>query len=732
MGNRPSCPSEQWKQQILDPTQDWGDPVVKLISGDGVSLDIDGNGTDPQPELLQYFKSCDSIDNPALPCPIGNSPKMQGCPDCEFSMYYQTKSYAWDLQDLEAGPKCPYDMDNSFIHGALSTAEIAYAMWWHHLATWMRIQDLCGGVKVKDSTGATVPLEDLLWPHFYHMYNNKWGKCQIDAFLEQYPETPAEAQEALRNNYTDDIQTKYGLLNGYNFYSLPAPPNANWDYSGVVSAQYYCREKGHDFFVNHMKTNLRRLTIAQTNFAGSFFGNPMWNHAQWQEAFRLAIGTDCTGKTLANGKLDTGKDWIDLWAAAYVEMGLLTPGKSADDYFDPANSAGIVNPFTDPAYTGNLPGLASLDGLGSEMIHRVTTDPSGHNYTNECATKDITETLIPYAAGGVVGVTAAMVIPGEMTKLLAFGLGAFTGYELASSVYGYQVYFNEGASEKGKDRAAFALSVGSPLLLTAGLYELNVIPAQFTSTGGKIGLVAVVGGISYMVLYPGVKQLFDVGGDILETALSPVSIATGILHSIFDGCAAHTLNTTLVCKCESSNAKPLMTDALLQDLYGVTGQQLKLRTEAMEAALTSPTWGADPYYMGTCNSDGFMSTPTACLSAGEWAYELWDKTNPDLDAQATAMRNAFAPVVDPTNPSYLPPSDADTKTCGKFGPYARLGGASLNRMGSEGTCYDFRAPGNTADPKQPGPQMELGVATSYDWSKIQSAEQPKNGSCTIL
>lgn len=743
MGGGPSCLSDDNK---------------KLILSSGACAVVAPTGAYPVPVLDSYFNSCDVQSNAMLPCPTAMDPTLRNCNECGPMNY----PYFWNTSNLSLQSHCISDAEsNQQTYGNLGnefwrTDELVFSMFMQHQTTWWRIQDLCAGVKVKNDAGATVPLEDLLWPEFYHFYNMDIGKCQVDAFLAKYPETPDAAQTALKNNFTDEVQALYGLLNGYDWAASRLSINAqntsgkypeemgtmasalfilqyaDWPIDGPGGNIFWQDQRGATGIdvKEGIKSAYRRLPLEATDFVSGFFGNPFWTADEWQQAFRLALGVDCGGAGVAsNSQLSSPADWFDVWAQNYINAGLAAGGNSADHYFDPKLHAGEVNPYSDPDYSGNLPYQIPVEDVQGNMIHRVTIDPTAHGYDNKCDSKDITEKYLPVLGGVLLGGVTSMIVPGEFAKVGAFGLGAYTGYEVISSVYGRTTLWWEGTiyQNEGEKNAALAISVGFAPLCIAGMFELGFVPAQLSTGASKISFLGMVGAMGYYILYPGVSTILVDGGDFLEMLLAPVSAVTGVIHWIDDGCSGHQMHWNTVCKCEQSNAKPLMTDALLQDLNGVTGKQLQLRTECMEAALTTGVWGTDPYFMGDCSSNGWMSTPTACLSAGEWAYDLWPQ---ELESLARPMKNQILPCLDPENPSMLPPTEADAP-CAKYGKYARMGGATLNRMGSEKTCYDFRAPGNTADPTQPGPSMQLGLPTSYDWSKVGPAA-PAQSDCVIL
>lgn len=691
MGNTLPCPS----QDLID-NELASDSTYTVVG------QVRDGGQHPHPRFWAFLQSCQTSGsvNPLMPCPYnaGDEHVM----NCECGVYQE---YLWDVGFPEKGPICLSTPNGNStaaqasIGVGLQTDEFAYSILMQHETTWARIVDLCGGSE---------DLANDLWPHFYHMYNIKYGKNQVDDFIanSKIP-VPQAAIDALKANYTDDVQKLYGLMNGYDWQNSQAYFSSGLYQFNTVGANQL-QYVGYD-----LKKVYKRMTIGQTDFTGGYFGNPFWDHNEWQEAFRKVLGTIMDKKSINNGK-----DFIDAWAQAYVDEGLIGPGKSADDYFDPSLHPGTKNPFTDPDYTGQLPALVPLNKVGQEMIHRETKDPTAHGYDSPCGKADITSTLLPIFAGVIGGGISSMIIPGIGAKFGAFATGFYACYETVDSVYGFDAMVNQDTVNQysGEKKAALALSVAMPVCAAGGLIELGWVPESFQTTTGEIAFMGAVGGLGFFILKPAIEPLLVEGGAVAETLLSPLSVVTGFVHWIADGCASHEVYFHITCKCENSNTKPLMRDALLQDLYGVTDQQLALRTGCMNAAMTTGLWGSDPVFMGSCDGKGWMSTPTACVSAGEWAYQIWD---PSLDSLCNPMWSQISHCVDPYNASFLPPLPEDAPCVSKYGKYARQGGIK-QRPGDTTQCYDYRAP--------PGTQ-ELGVATSYKWPSSSSTQ---TNECNIL
>jgi len=705
------CPSEQnvqWSQICL-----YGDkPCIHAITGP--------SGVFPYPDYETFIQGrC--TNSLTLRCPFDMTEQAQGC-SCGQS------NYKVDLNNEVAGPVCANESATDPGAQWLTEEEYAFSVAMMHMATWARIVDLCGG----DAT-----LADTAWPHFYHFYNTPQGKAEVDGFLSSTQNLPPDLVTALKTNFTDRVQQFYGLLNGYRWSTavinvwftgaFPAPPqtvssaSAYTAFLPLLDPSHYndiTIDGQHYSGMEALKRLYFRETIEQTyankSAHGTRFGNPFWDESQWQEAYRRAIGAD-----KLNNPIGTAKDFFDEWAQAYIDAGLAAPGKSADNYFDPPEVPGLQNPYTDPNYDGNLPGLVPWEDA-APFVHRDTRDPTGHNYSNECGTDDIVAKILPYVAGAFGGVVTGMIIPGEMAKIGGFVAGGFACFQVIKANYGETAdfwYQTENRVDRERD-ASLALSVGIPTLFFGGLYELNVLPDRLAAN--PVLFFGAVAGFSYYAIFPGFNHALQQGASILHVLLSPLDIAGTVLHGLFDGCDKHKSNLGIQCYCENANLKPLLTEAIVQDLWGTTGSQQVMRTQCMEAALTTGSWGTDPVNIGTCDlSNGWMNTPLACISAGEWAYGKWDPKLNQTDA--TQWQSEFLHCGDPYNPSMIPPMNGVDDACVKqYGEHARAGRPGY---GVAGNCYDFRAPVG---------QQQLGVPTSYDWSKLNKGKPPGSSECSIL
>jgi hypothetical protein len=560
---------------------------------------------------------------------------------------------------------------------------------------------------------------------------------------------PQAAIDALHNNFSDDNQRLYGLLNEFDFsrncgytyyvpsggfgkaYFTEAGSLPNWiiaNYPDSWSPTSEVPDSALPALADVFAACYLKKTLNESNFNHDYaeYGSPFWTQAQRQDAYRKALGSFYPPNA---PDVTNSKDWIDIWAQAYVNTGIVGGGKSADQYEDPADVPGMTNPYQgedNGLFDGLLPYKPEEIFASAEAV-RDTKDTTQH-YKNECNSKSLIEELLPIGCAVIAGGVSGMIIPGQISKVIAAGVGGISTYSVVSSIYGQQALMWWGTSKRndGEKLAARLITVGFPAAFAMGLVELGYVPAFFSTFEKKSMLVFGSGALGYVLFEKPLEDGLVLGGDAAEIMLSPISWLDGFFHNWFDGCDKHTGNNTLQCYCENANAKPLMAEAIVEDIYGATDQQAKLRVEAMHASMTTGDWGSDPISMGICDPNtGWMDSPTACISPEAFAYQTWD---PSMNPKAQNMWNQIAFVVDPNNPSFLPPTPQD-KMCSAYGPYARQGGVILpgatgDRWPQQGVtagkCYDFRAPIG---------QQEMNQPNTYDWSQIQ---QPANESCIIL
>lgn len=748
------CPSTDCKNLFL--TNNSRGETMTIISGDGAW---------PSPDLVAFFQACDTgsaLGSDSLPCPTANRQDAQSCSNpCPTA-----QSFLYDCRNIAEGKACR-PTGGSGVIGNMgvwnwTSDSLALAIVISYEVCVMRIADLLAGMKlpvtVTDASGNSITMQTTtdvaldMWPEFYHFYNNSYGRQDVDLFAKKYADQgsplPQAALDALHQNFSPDIQRAYGLMNEYDFSrAIPGnivPPEYGM-YSGVDQSSpspnltisgwqqgyfgYFNNDAdAKNWLVTQFKTYYLKKTIDESNFghALSQYGSPFWTQAQRQDAYRRALGSvyPKNAKDITNGQ-----DWIDIWAQAYANTGIVEGGSSADQYEDPADLPGMDNPFdSDPRFSGKLP-YKPDEMFASDRIVRETVDTTLHGYKNECDSKSLVEEILPVGCGVVVAGVSSMIIPGQLSKVVAAGVGGISAYSVVSSVYGAQAmkWWGTTARNDGEKLAAKLIAFGIPAAFALGLVELGYIPAVFDTVAKKGLFIASAGGISYVLLEKPLEDSLVLGGNAAEIMLSPISWVDSVVHSIFDGCDKHIGNSNLQCYCENANSKPLLSEALVEDFYGCTEQQSALRLECMHAATTNGDWGADPVHMGTCDpTNGWMDTPTACISAGEFAYQIWDKS---MDPKAQNMWDQVKHCVNANNPSFLPPTPADAM-CSKYGLYARQGGVTLPGGSGDrwpgygavqGKCYDFRAPVG---------QQELGTPDSYDWRRI--APPADNSSCTIL
>lgn len=640
-------------------------------------------------DLVNWEFNCrdDSNRDPDTPliCTTDADPASQGCSDCDNG-----KGYNVDLRQPTLGSRClggDGPENNDFY---VKPQEFNKYVMGYHLATKARIVDLAGA-----------QYADSIWPHFYHWFNHPNGKLQVNKYLADNPGLPAAAVTALKNNFTEDVQRKYGLLNGY-----------GW--AGQLGADYGFFQH-RDFTLDEMKEKFLRLTVDETEFKNpkGWYGNPMWKHAEKQEAFRQVLGSDFVGD---------GADFVDKWAQAYVNGALVDqPGRSADDYFDPKKHAGTKNWTTDPDYAGMLPYVPDNQVM-AEPWHRDTSDPKFAKADGACLSKESTQAIVPIVAGAICGGVAAMIVPGKYARIIAGGSVATAAYLEVHAIYGLDALlsFVQGKSGEAKDQAALILSLGVPAAIAESIWEIGILPPKFVTPAVHYGGLVAAMGVGYLVAYPIVEPIFNVAGDALTVLSAPLDVFTSIVHFFTSGCAAQSIVFDATCRCDNATQKPALASAIVEDVLGTTEKQAEMRTQCMQAAMTTGSWGADPVHMGTCDGSGHLSNLAGCVTAGQWARGNFDSS---AATQADTMRTEISHCMDASNASMLPPTTADGPCVQQYGKYARAGGIQLvggtKRPGTEGKCYDFRAPQGKQD-----------MANPFDWSKVP---QPTgDGECTIL
>lgn len=546
-------------------------------------------------------------------------------------------------------------------------------------------------------------LFDDVWPEFYHMYNSTNGKAGVEAFITKVTSSgksvPSVCQAFLQQNFTNDVQSRMGLLNmpdsdsvDYSVFSWDDVSGANSGWAGFATfGTWDVPNEFSNYFYNK--------TIWETPYTQNFWGNPLWTTVERQNAFRQVMGKD----------YQTGVDFFTQWAQAYVDQGWDVAGKTAANYWDPEQHPGTINPYNDPTYAGNLPNKVDYQ-VGTEPWHVITQSSNAYGYHNPCLDKPWLDSIMPYVGGIVAGGFCGIFVPGTYSRVIATATGAVVGYELVSSIFGYAAtvaWFNGDMTQT--DTAANVAAIGFPAALWQMLYDLNVVTTRMQTPVVHYGGMVAASALGYFILGPSLRISLDVGGGIFTFLNAPIAFLEEGLTMLFNGCVEHKDWSTLDCDCEQANTKPLLAMALVRDIYGCTDQQLSLRLEAMHAAMVSGAdWGVDPVAMGECDGAGHMNNPLACISAGELAYQDFRSS---FQQQGQAMWDQISYVVAADNASFLPPKSTDSMCVQKYGQFFRMDK-------TDGLCKDFRAPPGKQAPNQ------------FNWDSIDAKYEV--ATCNIL
>ena len=554
----------------------------------------------------------------------------------------------------------------------------------YYMATRFRIEKVCPGYF------------ESVWPEFYHLYNSANGKAQVDRWIAANPNAPSSCVNALKSNFTNESQQKYGLLNE------PDPKSGFDPYSQQNSGFSQSLLGGGGFkYINPQSPDLDTMYLRKTTedsvFKGHYFGNPLWSRADRLQALSRALGKDVT----------TEQEFLTSWAQSYVDQGVLNPGGNTLDYFNPEVTHGKDSTITNSLYSGKLP-YAPNYLVGNEPWHKDTSDPDNYGYDNPCDQMGALDGVMPIIGAVVAGGFAMLIVPGTRAKFIGAATAGSAGYFLVQNVYGWQatlqLYGSWPTIAGTKEYAAKILSIGAPVTVVVSALDLDVLPAVMTSTYGQLASVGGAAGLGYLLLYPLLEPLLAIGGGVVTGLLSPIAaIERGILI-LTNGCLSHLSLSSDTCKCENANSKPLIINAIADQVLGTTGAQNRLRRQCLSAAMTTGTWGTDPKKIGTCNlQNGSVSTKSACQPASVWVYPQYQHGDP----QGQAMFNEVAHCMSADNLSMLPPRTIDADCVKSYGEYFRNDGS--------GKCKDFRAPPGLQDPGM------------YDFETIKI-----NESCTIL
>lgn len=507
-----------------------------------------------------------------------------------------------------------------------------------------RISDLCSPIPV-----------DEVWPYFYYMYDTSYGQLIVDDFLERkaiHHDHPLA--QALRLNYTDDIQRKYGLLN---------MPNM-WDIYNAWNIALWFESLVNEFEV--------RASLAQAVFmhtikeTGQFnrLGHPLWTPAQRKAAYdQLLLSRVPRDDALMQG----------YWQY-YEDQGWLEPGNPGGPpvVTPPPGAGGQDNPWDKvPGYSGKLPKPIETLLKGQRIGGSGDTkDPTAKQVC--VAQAGFLERWVPIVGGIIGAVFGGALMPGNKSKLIAaisLGGGA---YSLLRISYGWTAFQNWEYENTGEiDIPAYFLSIGAFPTVVAFLYDINEWPA-FLDYGENVVLVAA-GGVSYAILFPVLAPILGAVGTVVDTLTLPIAILERIVEAFSSGCV--TANVDGACLCQDANRKDLLTTSILTDIYGVTEEQLTMRTACMRTAMMTGEWGSDPLSTGFCDANGDQTNPVAC------ADSIWftAKNISQVGPVGIDMYQAIAPCLDPSNPVFLPPTAADAE-CKSLGPHFR----KVN-----GQCIDY-------------------------------------------
>lgn len=591
-----------------------------------------------------------------------------------------------DPMNPAKGPQCQFS-------GVISRSNFMRPAWYNTYQYWFykfcrkRIEALCGAENF-----------DEVWPYFYKFTTSTRGKESVEGLIQSFedrgrPLSP-DCVSALRNNYTDEVQQRYGLLNEGDFTTVPWGMKCNpFDQDCDQQCSWIPPSQPDAYFafwapqdtapITHPVVALGgpddissnfflKKTVMNSDWQHGLWGNPFWNRNQKVEALYKIFDQGKQGVDLVN--------FLDEWAKDYLAEGLIpvNPGESSTDYLYPKEHAGEISWITNPEYSGNLPRLAQY-AVGNEPWHVVTTDPKAYGYHDPCLDKPILDEILPFAIGGIAGGMGATFFPGDTAKVVAAGTLGASGYYLTQGTLGWSavVNWNDIDTDK-KRRASVIFSVGMPIAIVESLASTDILKITQSERAAAVAAAAAGG---YFLLLPIVDPILQVGGTVTRYLQAPFAFIEAGLTWLFDGCAGHKVFTNVTCLCEEANQKPLLAQALVRDIYGTTGKQQEMRMTCMREAMTSNSWGSDPIAIGTCDSNGHMSDPTDCLSAGEWAYNRWPSS---IAGQAQPKWDQIKHCVEETNPSFLPPRDID-KSCLEYGPRFRFD-SSTNQ------CRDFSRP----------------------------------------
>lgn len=535
---------------------------------------------------------------------------------------------------------------------------------------------------------------DDIWIYFYYPYNTLYGRLLVDQFLYDNPAVPQKLIDVLTTNFKDEVQQMYGVLNMpdlngaksfYDTYGMSCNVPFQPGYGITVFSSGFCAgggnatgyrqvlNNGQGGFVtpetdywNVWQSMCKMHTIAETsNF--NRLGNPVWTPKQRMEAYSKLLSPAMAQST------DFKDGYLKGYWDFYLANGWFQPGKGNGDpptvTPPPNEQRGIPNPTTDPAYKGNLPSAPKPFLPDQRLWHPDEHDP---NAPAQCIQrKGPIEKILPVVAGVIGAVVGSVLMPGNASRISgALTLGGF-GFFYISNTYGWSAFQNMNLRASGKV-ASQILAAGTGTTLALIAYDLGIVPEMIDY--GRVPDTAVAGGLSYAILEPILAPVLTAGGNLATFLTLPVAFLERFIDAIDQGCVKSYLHGD--CLCQDAAMKSKLSADILSDIYGVTDEQLELRTICMRNQMVQGMWGTDPEKIGTCDpAYGTMTNPAACLDAAVWtSYNI-----PPGEDLTLGMFALISPCLDPGNPVFMPPRPEDAP-CAAQGPHFRM---------IDGVCTDY-------------------------------------------
>lgn len=555
-----------------------------------------------------------------------------------------------------------------------------------------------------------------VWPLFYHMYNSSDGKLVVDTELSKI-ELPQKAIDTIKNNYNEDIQRRFMVMNGA-YSGVPMNYTRTILFSGWVKPTWVTNGE----ISGAVKKSLREQTLLETwttkmtdpklDRWGRFrratgvdavgrpshwmedpggWGNPTWTHAERMTAQRRI------------NPVHNGVNLQEWWTNIHIHTGLIPKDCSYADCFEPKYEAGHKGRFyDDPTYGGMEPKMVfGANPFAFPGSNTAQSGGAGRTYRNPCDARGPLETILPIAAA-VVGIGVPYVFFGTKnisSHVLAITAGG-TLYYAAQTFYGIDALLGIGNNQKAENGASF-LAVGGPafVVLFAHEYGLLDVFGLNLSTNNAYFAAGAAGVLGYFVLKDVIGLSLDIGGGITSILTAPLAfLETGIAFLV-NGCAAQFFTARWLCTCNEAvetGGKKGIIEQFLGPIYGTTGQQAVLRKRCLELEMKRAGWAStdktDDNVVSRCTGIQ-MENPYACYTAQNWAYKAPAIPSlPRIDAQEIDMWNQVSHCLDAENPSFFPPQTDLDKWCqSKHGEQFRAG--------PNGTCKNYALPGpNNTDP----------------------------------